>query len=239
MKIDYCKEELILKVYPSIGGCFEEAWNVLKNNFLILLLAIIVSGLIEMPMGYTQMGWEDNDSFKIGFSFFKIFGFIYYMLIVTPFNYGIDWMFLQASRKSEPQFEEILFGFRKFLFVILSYLLVIGLVGMGFVLLIIPGIYLLCKLIFVPFLIMDKNLDPIQAVKLSYYLSKGYFWIIFGMAILSFFIIILGLICMIVGVFVSFIWVHAAFAVLYNAVEDLHFEEACKLAGVLVDTVNE
>ncbi|PCH68585.1 MAG: hypothetical protein COC06_09230 [Bacteroidales bacterium] len=239
MRVDYCKEDLILKVFPTIGGCFEEGWTVLKNNFLILLLAIIVSGFIETPMGYNQMDWDSGDSNSIWLSSFKLLGFIYYLLIITPFNYGVDWMFLKASRKSEPQFEEILNGFKKFLFVILSHLLVIVIVGIGFLFLIIPGIYLICKLIFVPFLIMDKKVDPIQAVKLSFYLSKGYFWTILGMGILSFFVLILGLICLVVGVFVSLIWIHSAFAVLYKAVDDLHYGEACELAGVFPEIIRE
>lgn len=237
MKVDYCEKNLILKVYPTIGGCFEEAWSVLKNNFLILLLAIIVGAIIDAPMGIDQMNRDNSDSFQVGLSAFKFLGFIYYFLVVTPFNYGVDWMFLKASRKTEPQFEEILDGFKKYLFVILSHLLVIGIVGVGFLLLIIPGIYLVFKMIFVPFLIMDKKVDPIQAVKLSFYLSKGYFWTIFGMAVLSFFVLILGFICLFVGVFVSLVWIHSAFAVLYKALDDLHFEEACELAGISSESI--
>ena len=235
MKIDYCKEDMILKVYPTIGGCFQEAWTVLKNNFLILLLVVILAAVIDIPLGYKQYVSDNEDSFQFGISLLSMFGFIYYVLIVTPFNYGIDWMFLQSARGTEPQFEEVASGFKKFLFVVLSQLVVIGVVGLGLLLLIIPGIYLLCKLIFVPYLIMDKKVDPLQAVKLSFYLSKGYFWTIFGMAILSFFVIVLGAICFIVGVFVSLIWVNAAFAVLYKAVEELHFKEACKLAGIQLE----
>lgn len=239
MKVDYCKEDLILKVYPSIGGCFEEGWAVLKKYFLLLLLLVIIAGLLDIPMGYNKMNWLEDDVSKFVFSSFKVFGLLYYLLLITPFSYGADWVFLRASRNEEPQFEDFLSGFKKFLFVILSHLLVIGLVGIGFVLLLLPGIYLVCKLIFVPYLIMDKKIDPIQAVKLSFYLSKGYFWTIFGMAIVSFLVIILGLVCMIVGVFASIIWVHSAFAILYKAVEELHLEEACLLAGINKEDINE
>jgi hypothetical protein len=205
---------------------------VLKNHFLILFLAVILAALLDIPMGYKQYLENAGDSYSLGISFFNLIGFVYYVMIITPFNYGFDWIYLSAARKKEPQFEEILSGFKKYLVVILSHLLVIGITGFGFILLIIPGIYLLCKLVFVPYLVMDKNVDPIQAVKLSYYLTKGYFWTIFGMGILSFFIIILGIICLVVGVFVSLVWIHSAFAVLYKAVDELHFKEACVLAGV-------
>lgn len=232
MKIDFCKEELVLRVYPTIGGCFQEGWMVLKNHFLILFLAVILAALLDIPMGYKQYLENSGDSYSVGISFFNLIGFVYYVMIITPFNYGFDWIYISAARKREPQFEEILSGFKKYKVVILSHLLVIGITGFGFILLIIPGIYLLCKLVFVPYLVMDKNVDPIQAVKLSYYLTKGYFWTIFGMGILSFFIIILGIICLVVGVFVSLVWIHSAFAVLYKAVDELHFKEACVLAGV-------
>ncbi|MGQ1909986.1 hypothetical protein ACT3CE_09385 [Marinifilum sp. RC60d5] len=232
MKVDFSKEDMVLKVYPTIAGCFQEGWLILKNNFSLLLLAVFFAALIDIPMGYDHIFDQNDGAISFGNTFLGLFGFAYYMLIVTPVNYGVDWTFLQAARRNKPQFEELLFGFRKFLLVVLSHLLVIGIVGLGFLFFIIPGIYLACKLIFVPYLVMDKNVDPLQAIKLSYYLSKGYFWTIFGMGILSFLIFILGLICMIVGVFVSIIWISSSFAVLYKALEELHFENACQLASL-------
>ena len=236
MKIDYCKEEMVLKVYPTVGGCFQEAWTVLRNHFAILLLAIIFGGILETPIGYKQY-INNLEGLSFGITIFSLFGFIYYMVVVAPFSYGINWLFLQAARKNNPQFEEIVAGFKKFLYVVLSHLLVIVLSGVGFLFLIIPGIYIVCKLAFVPYLIVDKKVDPMQAIKLSFYMTKGYFWTILGMGIFSFFVIILGVICFIVGVFVSFVWINAAFAVLYNAVEDLHYKEACQKAGIPIEPV--
>jgi uncharacterized membrane protein len=234
MKIDFCEENLILKVYPTIGGCFQEAWSVLKNNFVILLLLVILTAVVDIPMGYEHIVYRNGD-FSWGASFLGLFAFAYYILVASPFNYGVDWLFLKAARKEEVQFEEVVAGFKKYLNVVLSQLLVVGIVGLGFVLILIPGIYLLCKLIFVPYLVIDKKVDPIQAIKLSFHLSKGYFWTIFGMGILSFLIIILGLLCLGVGVLVSAIWIHSAFAVLYRALNDLHFKEACERAGVQIE----
>jgi hypothetical protein len=226
MRVDYSKEDLILKVYPTVGASFEEAWTLMKKYFLILLLAVVILGIVEMPMGLYDRDWSDPLFFP------KFMSFFYYLLIITPLKYGLDWLFLCASRKQEPQMEEILNGFKKWIPVVLSQLLVFAIVGFGFMLLILPGIYFVCKLIFVPFLILDKKLDAIQAVKLSFYLTKGYFWTIFGMGILSFFILIIGFICLFVGVIVSIIWIRTAFAVLYKAIDELHFEEACQLAGI-------
>jgi NhaP-type Na+/H+ or K+/H+ antiporter len=65
---------------------------------------------------------------------------------------------------------------------------------------------------------MDKKLDPIEAVELSWKLTRGHAWQIFFMGFVSFFIIIFGLFMLIVGIFPAIIWVSASFASLYQSV---------------------
>lgn len=115
---------------------------------------------------------------------------------------------------------KILFeGFKtKYLNIVLANLIVVALVIIGFVMLIIPGIIIACRLAFVPYLVMDKDLEPMRAVEKSWQMTKGHGWTIFFMAILSFFIAIAGLIVFIFGIFVSIMWIHAAFASLYQSV---------------------
>jgi uncharacterized membrane protein len=84
--------------------------------------------------------------------------------------------------------------------------------------LIIPGIIIACRLAFVSYLVMDKNMEAMKAVEKSWQMTKGHGWTIFGMAIISFFIYIGGLIVFFVGIIVSIMWVHAAFATLYQSV---------------------
>ena len=65
---------------------------------------------------------------------------------------------------------------------------------------------------------MDKKLDPIEAVEMSWRMTRGHGWKIFFMGILSFFIIIFGLIMLIVGIFPALVWVSSSFAALYESV---------------------
>jgi hypothetical protein len=65
---------------------------------------------------------------------------------------------------------------------------------------------------------MDKKLDPIEAVELSWKLTKGHGWQIFFMGFVSIFIVIFGLILLIVGIFPAIIWICASFASLYESV---------------------
>jgi NhaP-type Na+/H+ or K+/H+ antiporter len=65
---------------------------------------------------------------------------------------------------------------------------------------------------------MDKKLDPIEAVELSWKLTRGHGWRIFAMGVVSFFIIIFGLLLFIIGIFPAMIWVSSSFAALYQSV---------------------
>jgi hypothetical protein len=65
---------------------------------------------------------------------------------------------------------------------------------------------------------MDKKLDPIEAVELSWKLTRGHGWKIFFMGFLSIFICIFGLLMLIVGIFPAVVWISGSFASLYESV---------------------
>jgi uncharacterized membrane protein len=134
------------------------------------------------------------------------------------FDYASDYLFLQGVRREVVDVKNILRGFDYYLNIILAYLLVAALTAIGILALIIPGIIVACRLAFVPYLVIDKKLDAIGAVEESWRMTRGYGWTIFGMAIVSCFIIIAGVLCLIVGVFPAIIWVCASFATLYQTV---------------------
>ena len=122
-------------------------------------------------------------------------------------------------RDEEVDIKLLFEGFKtKYLNIVLANLIVSALVIIGFIMLIIPGIIVACRLVFVPFLVMDKNMNPMKAVEKSWEMSKGHGWEVFFMAILSVFIFIGGAIVFIVGAIVSIVWIHAAFATFYQAV---------------------
>ena len=128
-------------------------------------------------------------------------------------------IFVQAVRKIKPDFELLLKGFwENYLNIILANLLVVALVILGCIVLIIPGIIIGCRLAFVSYLVMDKKLDPIEAVEQSWRLTRGHGWTIFFMGFVSIFIFIFGLILMIIGVFPAIMWISSSFASLYQSV---------------------
>jgi membrane-anchored glycerophosphoryl diester phosphodiesterase (GDPDase) len=84
----------------------------------------------------------------------------------------------------------------------------------------VPGIIFACKLAFVPYLVMDEKMSATDAVRKSWDMTKGHSWTIFWMAIVSFFVFLLGLICLVVGIIPAIIWVSLAFAGMYYVVSE-------------------
>lgn len=209
----------IYNLVPSVGESFSYGWRkMFEKSFLPLLLAVIIVGILNGPMGGVNYKFDGNFDFNwLLFFPIVIFGLAYSFLFVPVIQYGEQYLFLKVMRNEEADLKLLFEGFRtKYLNIILANLIVVALVMIGFMMLIIPGIIILCRLAFVPYLVMDKNLEPMKAVEKSWELTRGHGWQVFGMGIISFFIFIAGLIFCFVGVIVSLMWIHSAFATFYQ-----------------------
>ena len=230
------------RLVPGFGNSFGTGWRVMTDNFLRLLLVIIVLAVLVGPFklahfdfkpsdfhgGPWNWDWNDPESVKHLFglaslgifaAFFALIAMLYAFLIAPVFKYGGDIIFVRAVRKIKPDFEYLIKGFMEnYLHIVLANLLVFALVILGCFALIIPGIIIACRLAFVSYIIMDKKLDPIEAVELSWKLTKGHGWQIFFMGFVSFFIAIFGLCMLIVGIFPAIMWICSSFAALYESV---------------------
>jgi uncharacterized membrane protein len=212
--------EKYYSLHPSIGGSFSYGWKkMFEKAFLPLLLAVIIAGLLNGPAGASWKA-DNGDWFNLLWIFpVAIIGMAYAFLFKPVINYGERYLFLKAMRDEEADLRLLFEGFRtKYLKIVLANLIVVALVILGLVMLIIPGIIILVRLAFVPYLVMDKDMEPMQAVEKSWQLTRGYGWKIFWMAILSFFILIAGLLVFFVGIIISFMWIHSAFATLYQSI---------------------
>jgi uncharacterized membrane protein len=230
------------RLVPGFGNSFSAGWRVMTDNFLRLFLVIIILAIVTSPMKMFNFKFDMSDlhnlPWNIGHSFghslrdlpllgavgvFAVFfGFVamlYSFLIKPVFEYGGSMIFVQAVRKTKPDFEYLIKGFMEnYLHIILANLLVFALVVLGLFALIIPGIIIGCRLVFVSYIIMDKKLDPIEAVELSWKLTRGHGWQIFFMGFVSIFIGIFGFCLFIVGIFPALIWICSSFAALYESV---------------------
>jgi hypothetical protein len=227
---------------PGFRNSFGTGWKVMSDNFLRLFLVIIVLSIVTAPLRIFNFHFDMSDLHKLPWNlvhdpehnlqniftlgslgifaaFFGLLTMLYAFLVAPVFDFGGNMIFVQAVRKIKPDFELLIRGFMEnYLHIILANLLVFALVVLGLFALIIPGIIIGCRLAFVSYIIMDKKLDPIEAVELSWRLTRGHGWKIFFMGFVSIFIIIFGLLMLIVGIFPAMIWISSAFASLYESV---------------------
>jgi len=214
---------------PSAGGSFSFAWRkIFEKAFLPLLLAVIIVGLLNGPVGANwKIDGNHGFSFPMLFIFPAIlFGLAYAFLFMPIIKYGEQYLFLKAMRDEEAEIKTLFEGFKtQYLNIVLANLIVTALVIIGLVMLIIPGIIIACRLAFVSYLVMDKNMEAMKAVEKSWQMTRGHGWTIFGMAIITFFICIAGLIVFFVGIIISIMWAHAAFATLYQSVLNANDDE--------------
>jgi uncharacterized membrane protein len=200
---------------PTYSGAFSHGWHTMKKYFIELLVVILVLILFSIPMGIVN-SFVDRATF--GYSSLTIFGIAYSIIVLGPISFGVNWLFLKAVRHEPFKTYDMFMAFQNIWNVVIANILVGVIVGIGIVLLIVPGIIFACRLAFVSYLVMDQKMEAIEAVKKSWEMTRGYSWTIFGMAIMSFFIAIAGLICLGVGILPAIIWIESAFAALYWAV---------------------
>lgn len=206
---DYVNPSVNVEVAePGIGSSLSQGWSHMKNNFLVLFLAVLVGVVFMSPL---QLDGSRGDSSAL----VEILELAYALLLYPIVNFGADLIFVRAVRGDKVEVKSIFDGFKNYINVVLASLLTIGLIGIGTIVFLIPGIYVACRLVFVSYLVMDEGLDPIAAVEASWRITRGHAWKIFVLGFLSIFIFFLGLLLLIVGMFPAIMWIKASFAALY------------------------
>ena len=201
---------VILK--PGVGSAYSHAWGRLWKCFLELLLIFVVYAVISAVFSIFS-GMADNNPV------ISIIGVFYGLLVTNPLGYGMNYANLKAAREESVAIKDLFVTFREnYWNAVLANLLVGVIVAVGFVLVIVPGIIFACKLMFVPYLVVDRKMEVIQAIKESWRMTNGHAWKIFLMGLLAIPIFIAGAICLGVGVIISIMWIILAFASLYHAV---------------------
>jgi uncharacterized membrane protein len=210
------KLEKLEELRPTAGESFSVGWRRMFEYFLYAFLVIVFLGIINAPVGWTYE--IEHIHFPIMFNFFSIFTIAYFFFLVAPLKYGAKKVLLRIIRKETIDLNELFYGFKDYINIVLANLLMSAIIGIGMVFLIVPGIIFACRLAFVPYLVVDKKLDAVKAVEESWRLTRGYGWTIFLMALMVIPISIAGLLMLGVGIIFSIIWANLAFTAIYAIV---------------------
>ena len=211
-----CGATLVAAVQPlpviGVVSAYGNGWRQLWKSFLELFLIGIIGFVIGIPAGWG--GWGQGAAA----SFLSVIGMAYTILIVWPVEYGVSFSYLKAARGDKLEIKNMFEAFQNYWNAVLAALLVGAIVIVGFILLIVPGIIFACKLAFTPYLVVDRKMAVIEAVKGSWSMTSGHAWKVFLIGLLAIPISIAGLICFGVGIILSIMWIRMALASLYHAV---------------------
>ena len=199
-------------VFSSYGNGWRQLWK----HFLVLFIIGIIVFVISIPKDIMRRIAPEIGG--AGGAVLGILSLPYGILLVGPLTYGVSFVYLKAARDEPPDVEDVFAGFKDYWNVVLASLAVTGIVFFGIALLVVPGIIFWCKLAFTPYLVMDRKMPAVDAIKESWRMTTGHAWKVFLIGLLAIPIGLAGLICVGVGIVISIMWISLAFASLYLAV---------------------
>jgi uncharacterized membrane protein len=217
------------KIYLSDTTCtdnYRQGWKMIFATFGILLGITLIFLIIQAPTNWTgryyQHGGEFGREVARGMGAGAgagLFSTLYWVFLAGPISMSFNWAFLKAARGEEVRVGDMFAVFTRNYWNAVGAGVLTGLIIIaGLIFLIVPGIIFAIRLVFVPYLVIDRRMGVTEAITTSWRMTKGRGGTIFLMGLLAIPIFIGGAIALGVGIIISFMWTAAAFAVLYHSV---------------------
>jgi hypothetical protein len=198
----------------KISEYFGRGWTLFKANavqFILytLLLAVILGVLAQLP---SPLGGRTGGDNPVGGA--NIIGNILMPILFA----GYYFVAFQIARNRPQTFGDFFQGFQKFLPIFLVSLVSSILTMVGFVIFVIPGIYLAVAYLFAQPFVIDKNLEFWSAMETSRKLITKKWFAFFGLALALFALNFVGALVVGIGLLVT---LPLTFCIITAAFEDI------------------
>lgn len=185
---------------------------------------------------YLKAGWElfkQNALGYVGFSVVLILvlialnklpglGQVLVTVLVTPLSGGLIVVALKSLQQQPIDINDFGKGFAYFLPLMLYGVVSGVIISLGFVLLIIPGIYFAVGYLFPAWLIIDRRMDFWPAMELSRKTMQKRFFEVFGFSLILLLINFGGLLLLGLGFFVTLPYTFCVLTVAYRDIFGIH-----------------
>lgn len=165
---------VFFQILPQILGMSD--FSELVHDFIAMVKAIIASDSDTLDVLSVKIVERSNtitrEIMKVGTILFPLTALLSIILIMQA-NLAV-----KDSNKRERSLFELLYI--SFLHVVLAIVKLFA-----FVLLIVPGVYLYIKLLFVSLVMLEENKGFWEAIKKSWILTEGNFWMLFTLVFLN------------------------------------------------------
>ena len=182
----------------DISSALSRGWALVRDHLVVLV-------------GATVLGWLVT----VGLAFVPVLGWIVGFVLLG----GLDYMFLRRIRGEDVQIGDVFAGFN----LALLDLTMTGLVkwlltSLGFILCILPGIYLAVGYVFALPLAIDKKMEFWTAMEVSRRVVHEHWWSVFALVIVLILVVLAGFLLCGIG---ELITIPLASAALMYVYEDL------------------
>jgi len=177
----------------------------MKDHWLVAILLIIVYSIIS----------SSPNSIDESLSIIQLF-------LGGAFAVGMSIYFLNIVRGGDARVENLFDGFKKYVPSLIAFVVMIVLIILGFILLIIPGIILICGLSQTFYILADDktNMSGIDALKKSWEMMDGWKVKYFLLNLIHFLMMIVGILMFVIGVFYMLPIIYTSLALFYEKLRE-------------------
>lgn len=173
----------------SIGEAIRFGWTTVTRNLGLFVLAVmIVLGINMLPALFDR-----------------------FLILITVLVWGLDIavglgfmrMVLRFVDGEKGELVDLFSAFHLIIGYFVASIIVSLVVGVAFLFLILPGIWVGIRLMLYGWVIADREVGPFAALDASWAITRGAFWQLFGLLFTLFFVNLLGLLALGIGLLVT------------------------------------
>lgn len=202
----------------SISGALHKGWEIFKGRAglwigvtLIMFAYSIVTSIGDMFM-LDQAGEPKNSPLYYSVQLVQV-------VISLLLSFGVRRISILAARGTAYHFGDMFSGYANFVRWVLGSLLVSLIIILGTIALIIPGIYFAFKYMYVPYLLVEKKMGIMEALREGGAMTKGAKMDLFAFGLVSFALTLAGALVLGLGLLVVTPVLAIAGAVVYTMLQ--------------------
>lgn len=181
----------------SVGTYLAWGWKLMRKHFWFYAGVVVVAFLINALMGLSFLPYLE--AYPVALWIIQLVAYIIaYTVMIGLYQVGLN-----LTQFGAASVWDLFVPLKKTIKVFIANWLYFLLVSLGLILLVVPGLYWFVKYSQITLLILDKDLGPLEAFKMSGEITDGAKWDLLALLVVVSFIGILGVLFFLIGVVVT------------------------------------